>query len=276
MRIVDHRLTLNNGTPVRYLPSPNVGGALNPKYLVMHYTAGRNAQESIGWLCSPKSEASAHLVIARDGTVTQLVPFNRIAWHAGKSAWKGLVSLNRYSIGIELDNPGPVKRVNGRWRAYFGKEYENQDVITGFHKLDKVTCGWVTYTAEQLAAALDAAQAIVGHYGLEDVIGHDDISPTRKTDPGPAFDLADFRARVKSGSGVPSRFITTTVLKIRKGPGMDFSPLPESPLPKDTPVEIRARSGPWRMVDVQDPVNKANGLQGWVHFKYLQSAPANT
>ncbi|HEX2094553.1 MAG TPA: N-acetylmuramoyl-L-alanine amidase [Longimicrobiaceae bacterium] len=271
MKIVNHRLVLADGSPVRFVPSPNVGGALDPRYLVMHYTAGRNAQESINWLCNPQSKASAHLVIARDGTITQLVSFNRVAWHAGKSTWQGIVGLNRCSIGIELDNPGPVKRgPNGRWRTFFGREYDDADITVGFHKLEKVTCGWVNYTPEQMDAALAASLAIVKEYGLEDVIRHEDISPDRKTDPGPAFPYASFRKQVMSGGQVSNRFITTTVLKIRSGPGLDQAPVAGSPLPKDTRVEVQEEKGEWRKVTVVDRVNQIDGLQGWVNARFLE------
>ena len=272
MKIENHRLVLSNGTPVRFVPSPNQGGELEAKHLVMHYTAGSSAQESIDWLCSPNSQASAHLVIARDGSITQLVPFDLVAWHAGKSAWNGITGLNRHSIGIELDNPGPVQRVNGRWRAWFKREYPDGDVITAKHKLQGGVCGWVTYTEAQIETAVEVARTLVGHYALQEVLGHEEISPTRKTDPGPAFPMASFRAQVLGGNAAPSRlFVTTAQLNIRKGPGTEFDPLGD-PLGPATMVEVLAEQGSWRKVDVEDDINKGEDRQGWVHFKFLRPA----
>lgn len=90
MKIKKHRLLNDDDTAVAFEQSPNVGGSIQPKFLVLHFTAGRSAQESVDWLKSKNAKASAHVVIGRDGSVTQLVPFDRIAWHAGASSWEGL------------------------------------------------------------------------------------------------------------------------------------------------------------------------------------------
>ena len=120
MKIIDHRLHQDDGTPVTFKASPNIGDAVKPEYIVIHYTAGGNAKGAVGWLCNPASKVSAHLVIGRDGSVTQLVPFDRVAWHAGISQWEGRTGLNAYSIGIELDNAGRLVRKEDGWMAAFG------------------------------------------------------------------------------------------------------------------------------------------------------------
>jgi N-acetylmuramoyl-L-alanine amidase len=117
MKINDHRLLNDDGTPVPFAPSPNMGGEVQHEYLVMHFTAGRSAEESIDWLTKEEAKASAHVVIGRDGSITQLVPFDRVAWHAGASSWEGLQGLNKYSLGIELDNAGRLTRQGNGWRA---------------------------------------------------------------------------------------------------------------------------------------------------------------
>ena len=93
-------------------PSPNHSGEITPKFIVMHYTAGWSAEGSITWLTNKESKVSAHLVIARDGTITQLVPFNKKAWHAGPSVYDGYKNLNSHSIGIALDNAGWVEETS--------------------------------------------------------------------------------------------------------------------------------------------------------------------
>ncbi len=107
LSIKDDRLV---GSEVSFVETPNKGGDLSPRYLVFHYTAGRSATSSINWLTNPESKASAHLVLARDGTITQLAPFNIKTWHAGLSHWDGLSGLNSSSIGIEMDNAGPRRK----------------------------------------------------------------------------------------------------------------------------------------------------------------------
>lgn len=196
MKITDHRLCEDDGTPVAFVESPNVGGAVEHEFLVMHYTAGRNAEQSIAWLARPEARASAHIVIDRDGEITQLVPFDRIAWHAGRSEWLGRAGLNRYSLGIELDNAGRLTRQGGHWRAWFGDEYADEDVVEATHKHESAASGWHAYSPVQIDAALAAASLLFNHYGLRDVLGHDDIAPGRKSDPGPAFPMASFRGRI--------------------------------------------------------------------------------
>ena len=91
--------------------------------------SGNDADSAIRTLTGPKYKASAHLVIGRDGAITQLVPFDTVAWHAGISCWEGREGLNRLSLGIELDNAGALTRHGIRWRAWFGVEYDDEDVI---------------------------------------------------------------------------------------------------------------------------------------------------
>ncbi|MEX2570993.1 MAG: N-acetylmuramoyl-L-alanine amidase [Gemmatimonadota bacterium] len=271
MKVLRHRLQTDDGEAVSFRRSPNVGGALDPKYLVMHYTAGRSAADSIAWLTNSEARASAHLVIGRDGSITQLVAFDRVAWHAGASSWEGVVGLNGHSIGIELDNAGRLTRQGGRWRAWFGDTYPDDEVMEAVHKHESEPSGWHTYTPEQLDAALHVSRTIVSKYGLRDIIGHDDISPHRKSDPGPAFPMANFRARIfgRLEDELPL-YETTVALNIRTGPGTHFDKLPASPLPTGTSLDVLGAEGTWRLVDVVDPTDGEPDIQGWVHGGYLR------
>lgn len=270
MKIDNHRLVKSDGTPFTFTPTPNMGGKLEPKYLVMHFTAGSCAEESIQWLCKPSVKASAHLVIGRDGSITQLVPFDRVAWHAGPSSWDGIEGLNQHSIGVELDNAGRLLRQGDSWRAWFGVRFHNADVIEAIHKNESQLCGWETYTQEQIAAAIEVACVLVEHYRLRDVVGHDDIAPHRKCDPGPAFPMASFRAKVTGRSEDSSiEYETTTDVNIRKGPGCENQKLSESPLPPKTRVRLLSTQGNWCLVDVIDRNGAAMDIDGWVHGRYL-------
>lgn len=102
---------------------------------------------------------SAHFLIRRTGEILQFVPCGRRAWHAGESAWRGRVRCNDFSVGIELEGADTVP-----------------------------------YTDRQYAALAALAAALSRAYPIEDVVGHADIAPGRKTDPGPAFDWPRFRA----------------------------------------------------------------------------------
>jgi N-acetylmuramoyl-L-alanine amidase len=272
MHVRNHKLHTDQGEPVATARSPNQGGALVPRYLVMHYTAGGSAESSIRHLTKKAAKASAHLVIGRDGGITQLVPFNRVAWHAGRSRWQGLTGLNQHSIGIELDNAGPLEGGAGQWRSWFERHYPDEEVAVAAHKFDDVERGWHRYTEAQLAAALEAAQAIVAHYGLTDVLGHDDIAPERKRDPGPAFPMESFRGHLIGRADDDfERFVTTAELNIREGPGVRFAKLDASPLAKGTRLSGESRDGSWHFVEVLGE-NDEPEATGWVHGNFI--APA--
>jgi N-acetylmuramoyl-L-alanine amidase len=76
----------------------------------MHYTAATTAASATDWFLRPIAQASAHLLIDKDGAITQFAPFNIITWHAGTSIWHGLIGMNKYSIGIELVNAGRLSK----------------------------------------------------------------------------------------------------------------------------------------------------------------------
>ena len=205
MRIIAHRLCQDSGTPYPYVPSPNIGSLIKRHDLiVIHYTEGQSSAAAVAWLAKRKSKASAHLVIGRGGDITQLVSFDVVAWHAGLSSWKGNTRLSEYSIGIELDNPGMLKPAGGRWIASFKRAYPETEFIKATHKSGARVYGWHEYTQAQLDSAIEISAHLVRTYGIAEIVGHDDISPKRKWDPGPAFPMNDFRARVtEMAAGLP-------------------------------------------------------------------------
>ncbi len=270
MKILRHRLHHDDGTPVAFERSPNFSGRVAHEYLVMHYTAGSSAAGAIAALTEPGGN-SAHLVIAGDGGITQLVAFDRVAWHAGESRWNGRVGLNRFSLGIEMDNAGRLERHGGEWRAWFGRAYDETEVVEAVHRHDDTACGWHLYASEQIAAAVEVSQLLVRRYRLRDVLGHDDIAPLRKRDPGPAFPMQSFRARVIGRrADVPPVYETTAKVNIRSGPGTQHGKLEGSPLPRGTRLELSTRQGAWCLVDVLDAPQGVMDLEGWVHGRFIR------
>jgi len=263
LSIENHRLVGDN---VTFAETPNKGGELTPRYLVMHYTAGKSAKSSINWLTNPDSKASAHIVLGRDGSICQLAPFNVKTWHAGVSHWDGLSGMNGYSIGIEMDNAGPLKKVGDTYHAWFGTQYAENDVVYAKHRLDSEPRWWHTYTEVQIQKALELVQLLVRHYDLKDVIGHEDIAPDRKRDPGPAFPLENVRASVLGREAEePERYaVTASTLNIRSGPGVEFPTVAE-PLKKGTEVALLEKRDRWHKVELVE-----NGdIEGWVHNQFL-------
>ncbi len=197
MQIMNHRLIGDAGHAVAYDPSPNQSGTVTPLYLVIHYTAGTSSASAVSWLKNPASKASAHLVIDRDGSIVQLVPFNRRAWHAGVSQWGQLSGLNHYSIGIELVNAGKLrKRSDGQWLTESKQLIPAADVTVARHQNESESTGWHEYTDVQIATVTAVGQLLNQKYGFTDVLGHDDIAPTRKIDPGPLFPMNSVRGRI--------------------------------------------------------------------------------
>lgn len=150
------------------VPSPNWNArTLLVSMVVLHYTGMQTAAEALERLCDPAAEVSAHYMIDEDGTVIRLVDEANRAWHAGRSSWRDITDVNSASIGIELVNPGH------EW-------------------------GYRPFPKAQMEALLPLLADIVKRHDIPraNVIGHSDIAPARKEDPGELFDwelLARYR-----------------------------------------------------------------------------------
>jgi N-acetylmuramoyl-L-alanine amidase len=139
-------------------PSPNFGerrGGARPDLVVIHYTAMPSLAEARARLCDPAHEVSAHWLIAENGTTEQLVDEHHRAWHAGAGAWGGVTDVNSRSIGIELANTGAQP-----------------------------------FPEPQMTALESLLRGIMARWSIppERIIGHSDMAPARKSDPGPRFD----------------------------------------------------------------------------------------
>ena len=197
MKVSNHILLDDHDQPGTFEPTDHRNGVISPIYIVMHYTAGTTARSAINWFQRPESKASSHLIIDRDGSITQMVALNRRAWHAGVSRWGELSDINTYSVGIELVNAGKLtKRLDGQWLSSSKSVVSAADVSIARHKNESTDAGWQEYTEQQLMALVAAGQAIASKYGIVDVLGHDDIAPTRKVDPGPLFPMSSIRSRI--------------------------------------------------------------------------------
>jgi len=270
MKIQNDLLFADNGKQILFKATPNMGGNYIPQYLIMHYTAATTTESTLSWFPSPVAKASAHLLIGRDGAITQFLAFNRVAWHAGKSHWKGLVGMNQFAIGIELVNGGRLLKSGDKWVCPVDmKKVADDDVIIATHKNEIQPAAWQDFTSIQLEAATTIAALLISTYKLKDVLGHEDISPIRKSDPGPAFPMASFRSKTMGREdSTIDEYITSTVLNIRSGPATTFPPLTDA-LPGGTKVSVLKTDTTWSFVDVVDTVHGVMDLEGWVASKYL-------
>ena len=265
LKIENHKLV---GDLVSHRSTPNHGGIMSPSYLILHYTAGRSVEGSVESLCTrkPRGNASAHVVLGREGQIVQLAPFNVVTWHAGVSQWAGLVGLNSHSIGVEMDNAGLLKKVGNQYQAWFAKVYPEEDVTLAAHRNGGPVSPWHAYTETQIERAMELAELLVEHYGLLDVLGHEDIAPGRKIDPGPAFPLAAVRSRILGREhDEPARYVViASSLNIRKGPDAGFERVAAA-LKNGTELQLLEARDRWSLVKVvSDPE-----VEGWVSNAYI-------
>lgn len=140
-------------------PSPNFSERQLPvTMIVLHYTGMETADAALARLTDPAAEVSAHYLVDEDGTVHALVPEDKRAWHAGASHWRGITDINSASIGIELVNPG----------------HEH---------------GYRDFPDAQIDALIPLMEDIKQRHGITrgNIVGHSDVAPTRKQDPGEFF-----------------------------------------------------------------------------------------
>ena len=265
-------ITISDGIlkGAQFVNSPNKGGPFIADTIVMHYTAGTSANSAVRWLSNKRAKASAHVVVGRDGEITQLVSFKEIAWHAGRSRWRGRTGLNQYSIGIEIVNAGPlVKHADGHYRTAFGRVISDPaEVVVAKHKNERETRYWHSYTETQLQRVEELVLALLEEYPpIKEIVGHDDIAKGRKSDPGPAFPMERFHALVdtRDEDRPDLMVVTAKKLNVREGPGGHFDKLDDvGPLPRGTKVQVLETEDAWAFVNVDD-----EGDEGWVSMSYL-------
>ena len=185
------------------------------------------------------------------------------------SRWGDIRGLNGHSIGIELDNAGALTGAAGAWKTWFGRACPDDDCVVAAHRNGGATCGWHAYPEAQVSAALAVSEAIFAAYRLDDILGHDDIAPGRKTDPGPAFPMDHFRSRLAGRADDAFPLMETTAnVNVREGPGTQFGKLDISPAPRGTLFEPDGRDGVWLSGEVLD-ARGAPAASGWIHGNYL-------
>lgn len=169
--------------------------AVQPRYAVIHNTAVLGKDAITYAMKNPQYQASAHLAILRDGTIIQYVPVTKIAWHAGYSSWNGLTNLNKYSIGIELENGNVLTKSGNKFYCGY-KEVPPEQAVWARNKLEYTSRWWHTYTEAQANALFNILDFLHKTYNFTDIVGHDDISLYGKVDPGALFPMSDYRSMV--------------------------------------------------------------------------------
>ena len=236
---------------------------------MLHYTAGPTLISAVRTLTSPRVSASAHLIIDRDGSVVQLAPFNIVTWHAGRSSYAGRKGYNNYSIGIEMVNEGHLKKSGSIYRSWSGRKYSDEDVVEAIHRNQTRTKYWHTYTEEQIETVTEICELLMSAYDIKYVLGHEEVSPKRKSDPGPAFPLDKIRNKLMNSSRqedddeteLEIGRVTVNKLNIRSAPSSSGEPV-SRPLVKNTKVKILKEKNGWKKVSVE--------VEGWCYGKYIE------
>ena len=243
-------------------------GANLPDTVIVHYTAGPY-RASLNTLTNPRVRASAHVIIDRDGSITQLIPFDTIAWHAGKSSYKGRVGFNKYSLGIEIVNSGHLTKSGNVYRSWFGSAYNPSDVIEATHRNQTRPKFWHIYTEEQIQAVTELCRLFIDKYKIKHILGHEEIAPKRKSDPGPAFPLDRLRTQLlgtnrddDGGEELPENGrVAAGSLNIRETPKSGSAKVAK-PLKRGAKVKILDEANGWYKVVTE--------VEGWVFGKYIE------
>lgn len=271
MQIINHRLCHDDGTLYPFIQNTNYypNTKMVCEYLVIHYTTGTNPLQTINWFKNPNAQASAHLLLTREGEFYQFVPFDTVGWHAGFSQWADRKNLNRYSIGIEVDNVGGMVKKNGQYIRQ-GKVFTLDEVIETNHKLEYSIKGWEIYPEVQMNALLEVAKLLKQTYNFIDVVGHDDISLSGKTDPGPAFDMTAFRDEVMGFTpGQPFVFKNCSPNQVvRKKPNDMAGAVGKLTVGKE--VTVLGVDRTWAQVQEVLSDGSLGPLQGWMRERFLK------
>lgn len=300
MIITNHWLEESNIEKVKKIPTVNFQNEISPKYLIIHYTACESTNYVIDWFRRSPNQGNidkicAHIIIDFDGTIIQLAPFNSRCNHAGYSCWDSVTGLNEHSIGIEIMNLGFCEKLkNGAYRTLVGTRkdgtyiykyftFSDEKIVKKNHKhkfwLENVYQYWFDFNDKQIDALTELAKLLIVEYKLTFILGHDDISPGRKLDPGPAFPWSKLRKAVfgnddKTGNIFIVKSHFESFVLLRKEPSESSTVIME--LHNGYEVGLIKGSVEWVKIylvnDINDVLSGGHSfkIEGWIHESMLE------
>jgi N-acetylmuramoyl-L-alanine amidase len=247
--------------------SPNVSGGpnnpqrMNPDMIVIHYTASKTGSSAMRAMMGGR-KVSAHLCIEPDGTSYQLSDFNTICWHAGQSSYAGRSGLNGCSIGIEVVNVGYLKKIgDNKFVDAYKQPVDPENVYHGKHRNSCTkSVYWHKYPEKQVEKIFEICQALCKEYDIQFIVGHEEIAPCRKQDPGPAFPLDEFRRKLLGGIE-PGTKATVKIDDAGIYTEPDENSTRIEDLDEDEELLLFNKKGDWYKVREK--------MQGWVAAKYI-------
>lgn len=273
--IKNHRL-LQDGHQASFIESPHQSATFAPRGIILHDTAGQlTKHSSVNWFKSPDAHSSAHVVVERDGSITQMVRLNRRAWHAGKSIYKASKDVNGFAFGIEIVNVGKCKKADdGSFIPWFKTPFKQGTNGLRFEYAKTASHGqgwWLDYTEEQIETVKALCDVLVAKYRLDFITTHWDISPGRKVDTNPLFPLDEIRASAfDDNDGADGRAFILTDANMRRWPSYNDNII--MVVPKGSQVVI-LRSGSYQY-EKNEPETwhliELGTQQGWIHGSLVQ------
>jgi N-acetylmuramoyl-L-alanine amidase len=281
----NHRLVTDSNHRIKFFPAHeknfNPKKELEPRFVVIHFTTGTNMQSVIHTFQNPDEGVCTHLLVGRNGHVVQFVPFDRVAFHCGLSTWEGERDLNRFAIGIEVDNAGYLRTTK---KGFMRKDKvipEDQVQSEKHWKEDRVK-PWQTFTDEQVRVVKDIVLALKERYPtIQEIVGHDMVNLVNRLDPGPFYPLGELREAVL-GSPEP-RIVAYRTLpeecpiykNIDNRPPHRIDHPKHGLLPAKSRIKVLDTHEPWTLVKFKGnaPGNMRN-KDGWVlsgSFEYLRN-----
>jgi len=244
-------------------------GVNTKRFGVIHYTAGSRFRRDVELLSVDAAQVSCHYVISPAGDVAKIGSDDDILWHAGKSTWKGFNGLNAHSIGFELTNPGEMAISGNEAIAWFGDRYPLSECVINGNK------AYLPYGFRQIDALRTLSEALIDYHGtFIEFVGHQDISPDRKIDPGNGIifpygfydKMNEFINTRKPNTKVDSEYMdpikmrvdVSSVLNVRSGPGTTYERIDAKT--NGEKITIARKSGDWLKIE--------GG--GWVHRAYVK------
>lgn len=270
----DHFLVTDDNRRIKFIAAHeknfNPNKKLEPRFVIIHFTTGTNMLSTVHTFLNPENGVSTHLLVGRTGRVVQFVPFDRVAFHCGLSTWEKERDLNRFAIGIEVDNAGYLRKTaKGLMRR--DKVIPEEQVDRKRHWKEQGDRPWQKFTPEQVKVVLEIVRALKEKYPtITEILGHDMVNLINRLDPGPLYPFGELREAILGDpQPVIKAYQTTEEIPIYEN--FDNQPPHQLPhpdfgeLPKNSQVKVREVHDFWTMVTVkQSSQGNLSNKEGWV------------
>ena len=270
----DHLLVTGDNRRIKFIAAHeknfNADETLDPRFVVIHFTTGTNMMSTIHTFLNPDNGVSTHLLVGRTGQVVQFVPFDKVAFHCGLSTWEGKRFLNKYAIGIEVDNAGYLRKTPRGYKSR-DKFIPQEQIRFKKHWKERGERAWQTFTDEQVKVVENIVRALIEKYPtIKEILGHDMVNLINRLDPGPLYPLGELREAILDGPQQKIEpYSTTEACPIYEN--LDYQPPKVLPhpdfgeLPKNSMVRVREVHDHWSLVKVQQSTKSSLVEKvGWV------------